>query len=355
MNDILERYCAIVPGLRAAWDEERSGRDDCTVYTMFRLLTAELRVCVERGETERLPRLFAEVERSMETGSSDEGNAAATCFLENISNGSPELYPLILPFVGERSLSFLLAWESQAGDRTSFVRADEAEGLAIGALAAACPAFRDHWAHGGRSVSASDGTTTSFSIASSALTLVLRLLSEGDIASASNLLSTVDRLLATSARRFDDAFRESFLDRLERLPWSEVRRVRGVLGTIAGDYWDRELRFGVVRVGAVREGRFVETRAIERTEDWAVDFRLPIPEASAHVHVIVRHGEHVSAEAHGALDESGRYRAVWGWSADDPDGDYALELAWSHADGTPGATCPALAFTLGAAAPADPQ
>ena len=65
LEAIVERYCAIIPALRSAWEDERSRRDDCNVYTLFFLLTDEFRRLLRRCETNVFPLLFAEIEESI--------------------------------------------------------------------------------------------------------------------------------------------------------------------------------------------------------------------------------------------------------------------------------------------------
>lgn len=350
LETIVERYCAVLPALRVAWDDERGRRDDCDEGTLFLLLTDEVKRCLERDDTGPFARLFAEVELSMSDGSWEEGNAAATCFLENLSNASPEAYAWILPLLGDGSLGFLVDWEAQSGERTSFVSAAEAEALAVAPLCAACPAFRRFWEVEARSFSAKDGTTSSFALAAAALAFVRRLLPEGDGGAARGVFVAVDRLLETRARRFDDAFRECFLDRFVKLPWEEGRRARALLGPVAREHWVEELGLGCVKVGALRDGRFVETRALARSDEWMVQLRLPVTEIGAIVRMVVRFGGRPVARSSYRLDEDGYCCPVWTWNDDDPCGEYTLEVAWERPGGAPGAVCPPVPLSLEEAA-----
>jgi hypothetical protein len=128
LDVLVARYVALSPLLVEAWADRRNGPDD-NAHTFFSALTRHVEYLLDAGRLRVLETIFDEVERSMEAADPDESNAAAVCFLENISNAFPEAYAWILPMLGTRSLRFLHGWEELSGEGDAFLSLTEARQL----------------------------------------------------------------------------------------------------------------------------------------------------------------------------------------------------------------------------------
>jgi hypothetical protein len=221
---------------------------------------------------------------------------------------------------------FLVDWESLSGETSPFLGPVEVERQVIGPLSAACPAFRPFWSNSARSVSTADGTTTSYGAASRAFDFVHDRVRDGDFGDLHSALGVVDGFLDLSTASLRPAFELCFLDRLGELSLGTLGLIRERLGPLALAYWDRWLRYGSIRVGVLRDERFVETRRFARGDGMRVELRLPLPEAGATLVEVVRHDAQVVAERSNLVDVDGWYEGSWTWTSDDPTGPYELEI-----------------------------
>lgn len=106
------------------WEGEEAGL--CNNMSQFSRYVTEL---ITNKQVKTLPQIFNFVETLMIGGDSDVQNAAATCFLENLMNMTPEKIAVnsFIPFLGNESRNYCKAWDEFTGVTTEGL---EAESLA---------------------------------------------------------------------------------------------------------------------------------------------------------------------------------------------------------------------------------
>jgi hypothetical protein len=97
------------------WEGEEAGL--CNDMSQFSRYVTELIMNKQIGT---LPQIFDFVETLMIDGDADVQNAAATCFLENLINITPEKIPpsSFIPLLGNESRGYCKAWDKFTGVKT---------------------------------------------------------------------------------------------------------------------------------------------------------------------------------------------------------------------------------------------
>jgi hypothetical protein len=105
---------------------------DIDEHTLSSVFSDASHVVAERfiaGDASDVPKIFPYVESVLESGTQEEQDAAATCFLENLMNRTPtKIEPkLWIPSLGPKSRLFCRAWDEFTGIRTQYLH-DNTEG-----------------------------------------------------------------------------------------------------------------------------------------------------------------------------------------------------------------------------------
>ncbi len=111
-NDILEELVRIRPDFRAYWAGENLYRDDdgsftaCGVFSHFTGFFREQHHSMEKDELEAVAAVVRRCEK-------DEGlgEAAYTCFLENIAGDPPD--ETLAPYLSAEAIEFMSHWKPQ--------------------------------------------------------------------------------------------------------------------------------------------------------------------------------------------------------------------------------------------------
>jgi hypothetical protein len=123
-QDLLDNLLALCPEFSKTWEDESYlwTRDDgtfteCGVFAAFSHYIADILTNIEAP---RLAEVFEYVERCMH-GNEQVSTAAATCFLENLMNRTPEeIDPQrFVPLLGPDSKDYCQAWDEFRGLQTA--------------------------------------------------------------------------------------------------------------------------------------------------------------------------------------------------------------------------------------------
>jgi hypothetical protein len=112
----------VLESFRAEWADEALG-----LCSEFSELSDFVIAKLHSGATEGLQVLFEAVERLMVEGDEEVKDAAATCFLENLMNATPDrISPAaFVPLLGAESRVFCRSWDEFCGLRTPGLWPDE--------------------------------------------------------------------------------------------------------------------------------------------------------------------------------------------------------------------------------------
>lgn len=110
-------------GFSKAWQAHRNdwyGMDAGTCSDMATFSRYVASLLAANPKHPRAPAIFALIERLMVEGNEEVQTAAATCFLENIQNRSPDpiLPEAFVGLLGEKSRHYCRAWDEFTGVRT---------------------------------------------------------------------------------------------------------------------------------------------------------------------------------------------------------------------------------------------
>ena len=115
---------ALCPDFAAVWDDEcdlwTSDDGSFTVHGVFGVFSHYIADRLTRRADPELRKVFEYVESKLADDDSEVGNAACTCFLENLMNRVPETIPPrhIVPLLGPKSRQFCRAWDQWCGMKT---------------------------------------------------------------------------------------------------------------------------------------------------------------------------------------------------------------------------------------------
>ncbi len=88
---------SICPGFTDAWLEEKGlwSKEDgtFTVHGLLAVLSHHVSGLLEKGDVSKLVRLFQLIETKLTGSDNNLSNAVATCFLENLMNRVPSVFP----------------------------------------------------------------------------------------------------------------------------------------------------------------------------------------------------------------------------------------------------------------------
>jgi hypothetical protein len=124
-EDLLRELLKLCPEFYKTWQDEAylwTDEDDgtfthCGVFAAFSHHIADI---LKTTEQPQLESVFRYVEICM-NDNDDVGRAAATCFLENVMNRTPELIDpgQFVPLLGPKSKDYCRAWDQFCGVRTA--------------------------------------------------------------------------------------------------------------------------------------------------------------------------------------------------------------------------------------------
>ena len=127
----LAALSGILPGFAAYWESDvdfnEGDFDEHTLCGIFWSASRVTQDLLSAGNTESVRNVLDYIEGVMQTGASDEGDAAVTCFLENLLNVTPtEIEPKTwIPHLGSDSRAFCRAWDDFTGCRTEYLHEDQ--------------------------------------------------------------------------------------------------------------------------------------------------------------------------------------------------------------------------------------
>ncbi len=127
----LASLSALLPGFAAYWESNAyyNGSDvnEHTLWDVYSDASTVAKELLSSGNTESISKLLNYVETVMQSGTPDERDAAATCFLENILNVTPtDIDPKTwIPLLGSESRAFCRAWDTFTGCRTEYLHEDQ--------------------------------------------------------------------------------------------------------------------------------------------------------------------------------------------------------------------------------------
>jgi len=126
----LASLSAVLPGFAAYWESHAyyNGSDVnehtlCGIYSDASKVAKDL---LSSGTTECIRKLLDYIETVMQSGTQNERDAAATCFLENLLNVTPtDIDPKTwIPLLGTESRLFCRAWDTFTGCQTEYLHED---------------------------------------------------------------------------------------------------------------------------------------------------------------------------------------------------------------------------------------
>lgn len=110
------------PGFQMHWEQHcknYGGIGLCMDLSAFSFYTMSLLKKNTTSERKELQEIFDHIEHLLNFGDKDVQDAAATCFLENISNRTPSIpASSFVPFLGKESKAYLKAWDEFIGLKT---------------------------------------------------------------------------------------------------------------------------------------------------------------------------------------------------------------------------------------------
>lgn len=123
VKDLIPLLVQSYPGVRDHLVETADDwlGDDGTIMPCMTLAAVSWLVAerLRKGEHDGADRLFNLIERLLTEGSAEVRDAAATCFLENLTNRSDSLDPrLYVPLMGPESRNYCRAWDDFTGVKT---------------------------------------------------------------------------------------------------------------------------------------------------------------------------------------------------------------------------------------------
>lgn len=127
----LASLSALLPGFAAYWESNAyyNGSDvnEHTLCGIYWDASTVAKSLLSVGKTESFGKLLDYVETVMQSGTQNERDAAATCFLENLLNVTPtDIDPKTwIPLLGPESRLFCRAWDTFTGCRTECLDEDQ--------------------------------------------------------------------------------------------------------------------------------------------------------------------------------------------------------------------------------------
>lgn len=119
--DLVALLIRSYPGLHRVFisdtEEWLAQTGEISPCALFRLTSDLVSRKFNDGEFDSAPELFRTVERCLAEGTTEIVEAAATCFLENITNNS-EIGQIAVHFMGELSKEHCRAWDKFTGVET---------------------------------------------------------------------------------------------------------------------------------------------------------------------------------------------------------------------------------------------
>jgi len=125
----LASLSTLLPGFAAYWESHvyynGNDRDEHTLCSIFSDASTVAKELLSAGNTACIGELLDYIEMIMQSGTQNERDAAATCFLENILNATPTAIDPKnwIPLLGPESRSFCRAWNAFTGCRTEYLHA----------------------------------------------------------------------------------------------------------------------------------------------------------------------------------------------------------------------------------------
>ena len=126
----LAKLSALLPNFANYWRENASmngsDTDEHTLSGVFMDASQFVGDQLQEGNAFDLPGALHYIESVLETGTKEEQDAAATCFLEYLMNITPtKIGPnLWIPLLGTKSREFCRAWDEWTGYRTEYLHAN---------------------------------------------------------------------------------------------------------------------------------------------------------------------------------------------------------------------------------------
>ncbi|HEX8597999.1 MAG TPA: hypothetical protein VF952_05720 [Chloroflexia bacterium] len=124
-EDLFKDLLKLCPEFSKSWqDEAYLWTDDDGTFThcgVFMAFSHHIADILKRSEPHQLESVFRFVESCMNDNDEDVSTAAATCFLENLMNRTPELIDPkhFVPLLGPESKDYCRAWDEFCGVRTA--------------------------------------------------------------------------------------------------------------------------------------------------------------------------------------------------------------------------------------------
>src|SRR5579859_3809096 len=115
---------SLCPNFATVWNNEcdmwTDDQGHFTVHGVFAVFSHYIVDRIRRESDPDLRRVFEYLESKLTDDDSQVGNAACTCFLENLMNRVPTTIPRehLVPFLGPKSRRFCRAWDEWCGVNT---------------------------------------------------------------------------------------------------------------------------------------------------------------------------------------------------------------------------------------------